>query len=836
MNSMKTSLILLLIAGLATGIVASEARGPLGTRLDDNMPFLKQHCFDCHTGDEPEGGFNLLKLSNDLKDAEVRRRWVFLHDRVAAGEMPPKSAGKLDAVVKAEFLDKLGESLTGADLASREVILRRLNPREYTNTVSDLFGIYVDLSRLLPNEERDQGFDTNGAVLSLGPQQMVLYIQAADVVLDQVFGPSRKPSNVKWKMNAAKLRAPRPSTKITDDGIEFFNIDGVHMREASVRWPGTYRLKLQVRAVQSDKPLVMQVDGGVGMQIDRHVEGFLEVPHDRLATLEMIVRAHELNDSVSLDLIGAFPRSFLQDGYEGPGIFVGDIEYEGPLEQWPPPSRAALMGDVDEAKGTIDDVRQILSRVVPRAFRRSIKENEIEPFLELANEAIDEGLSFEKALRRALKGVLCSPEFLYLEERFSRLSLREGNAGVVVDGSPEPSKRRTEGLKSSAIANGDLRDGRDTAPQPSRALGSESQATVIDGFALASRLSYFLWSSTPDDKLLSLAFRGELNKPDVLRAQVERLLADPKSQRFVEDFAGQWLRLRDIDFTIPDTKIYPEYNHLLRHSMLDESHAFFREVLDHDMSVATFIDSDFVMINQPLAELYGIAGVKGLKIRKVKLPEDNLRGGVLTQAAILKVSADGTRTSPVLRGAWILKYLYGAPAPPPPPDVDVDPDIRGAKTLREKVAKHRESQSCNRCHRKIDPPGFALESFDVMGAQRNWYREGARHGNRFVKQLLHPFANLNVGYHQGADVDPSGTMPDGRKFADIREYRQLLLEDKTSLPRALVRMLLAYSVGREMSFSDRPEIERIVTKVAAKDYGLRSIIHEVVQSGTFRRP
>jgi hypothetical protein len=243
-----------------------------------------------------------------------------------------------------------------------------------------------------------------------------------------------------------------------------------------------------------------------------------------------------------------------------------------------------------------------------------------------------------------------------------------------------------------------------------------------------------------------------------------------------------------------------------------------------------------VTINHPLAVFYGLDGVDGLQIRRVELPAGSIRGGVLTQASVLKVSADGTRTSPVLRGAWILKYLYGTPSPPPPPTVvAVEPDIRGATTIREQLAKHRDHDSCNRCHRKIDPPGFALESFDVIGAQREWYR--TRGSGKYVMVPRHPQAPKHfVQYRQGPDVDASGTTPDGEPFADIREYKRLLLKDETAMARALTRLLLTYSLGRHLGFSDRPEVERIVASVRAKDQGLRSIIHEIVQSETFQAP
>ena len=287
---------------------------------------------------------------------------------------------------------------------------------------------------------------------------------------------------------------------------------------------------------------------------------------------------------------------------------------------------------------------------------------------------------------------------------------------------------------------------------------------------------------------------------------------------------------------MPNRLLYPEYNQLLRQSMLDETHAFFREILDRDHSVQNFIDSDSVMINGPLAEFYGIDDVDGLAIRRVELPGGSARGGVLTHASVLKVSADGTRTSPVLRGAWILRHLYGTPSPPPPSTVAaIEPDIRGATTIREQLAKHRDHQSCNRCHQKIDPPGFALESFDVIGADRQWYR--TRGSGKYVRILQHPYSpNSYVRYRRGADVDATGMMPDGRTFNGIRDYKRLLLEDETAMTRSLTRLLLTYSLGRQLGFSDRPEVERIVERAGNEDHGLRSIIHQVVQSELFRSP
>ncbi len=745
-------------------------------------PFLSEHCFDCHAGDDPEAGLDLRTFSVDLAEVDVRKQWVYLYDRVNSGEMPPASQEKPDAASKAAFLKRIGAALTRYDLADREVVLRRLNRNEYTHTVGDLFGIHVDVSRVLIDDSTEAGFDNTGSKLAVSSQQMETYVEAADLVLDSIFGPEKDPPSINKTVNFATLkRGAGSSERKLDGGVVLFSgAKRLPLYDASVPAPGLYRIRVNIRAEQSDQPVVMHVHGGNTGTIAPHSVGFFEARPDKVTTVEFTDRARERSDNLSFGLVGGYPFWKVNpDEYKGPGLFIGDISLEGPIDEWSA-SRKRLLGDIDPSSGTIEDVRAILARVMIRAFRRPVSNDDIKLYMRLPEQAWEQGEPFERALRLGLKSMLCAPEFLFLEER--------------------------------------------------SAAGSSSR---IDDHSLACRLSYFLWSSLPDEPLRAAADRGELKRPEVLRSQVERMLADPKSQRFVEDFTGQWLRLRDIDFTVPDRRLYPEYNELLREAMLQESHSFFREILDHDLSVQNFIDSDFVMINQPLAEFYGIDGVQGLDIRRVQLPEDSVRGGVLTQASVLKVSADGTRTSPVLRGVWILNHLFGTPPPPPPPTVStVQPDVRGASTIREELAKHRADHSCNRCHRKIDPPGFALESFDVLGAYRDWYR--TRQDGKYISRKKHPFSDANVQYRQGPAVDPSGELPDGREFADIKEYKRLLLKEETAMARSLTRLLLSYATGRETGFSDRPEAERIVARVKANDYGLRSIIHEVVQSQAFK--
>jgi Protein of unknown function (DUF1592)/Protein of unknown function (DUF1588)/Protein of unknown function (DUF1585) len=394
----------------------------------------------------------------------------------------------------------------------------------------------------------------------------------------------------------------------------------------------------------------------------------------------------------------------------------------------------------------------------------------VKPYLTRVKAKLDAGASFEKAVRVALKEVLVSPNFLFLRET--------------------PGK--------------------------------------LDDYALASRLSYFLWSSMPDADLLALADQRKLHEAATLDGQVERMLNDSKAAAFTENFCGQWLDLRKIDDTAPDPALYPEYDDVLMVAMLKEPQLFFDEVLKNDLSLTNFVASDFTLVNGRLAKHYGIPGVTGQDFQKVTLPKESHRGGVLTMAGVMKVTANGTTTSPVLRGSWVLDRILGTPPPKPPMDVEaVEPDIRGATTIRQQLAKHRERAECAGCHAKIDPPGFALESFDVIGGWRDYYRSVGKGGPAVVN-------GRTMRYKRGPEVDPADVMPDGSRFANVDEFRHLLLKDKDQLARALAGKLLTYATGGAPTKADRAEVDAIVAKVRAKDYGFRTLVHEVVQSRLFQ--
>ncbi|MEO1993149.1 MAG: DUF1592 domain-containing protein, partial [Pirellulales bacterium] len=420
-----------------------------------------------------------------------------------------------------------------------------------------------------------------------------------------------------------------------------------------------------------------------------------------------------------------------------------------------------------------EHIMPVLMRVASAAFRRPVAKNQIQPYLKLFKSEIMQGSSIEDALKVTITALFCSTDFLYFHESPGQL----------------------------------------------------------DDHALANRLSYFLTRTSPDQELLSLAAAGMLrSSPDILIQQTQRLLKNRHHKRFITDFTNSWLNLREINFTIPDKKLFPEYDPFLQWSMLEETRSFIHRLLADNLGVVNLVKSDFAMLNNRLAEHYGIRGVEGPHIRPVTLPTQSVRGGLLSQASILKVSANGTNTSPVVRGLWVMERLLGEQTPPPPPGIpSVEPDIRGALTLREMLERHRSDMTCNTCHRKIDPLGFALESFDPIGGWREQFRT-TDNGER-VNREIH---GVRVRYQLGLAVDDSGVLPDGRFFDGYQTFRNLLAEDPSFLARVMTSKLLTFATGREMGFSDWQEIDRIVQNTKSSGYGLRDILYEVVVSSIFR--
>ena len=777
--------------GLLTLIVFCPLVGSVGTAQSDDKTsdlrtFVGKYCVDCHSHETRKGNLDFEATSYELTDPDAHVQWTSIYDRIDKHEMPPKPEIQPTAAERQLVLDRLRHELEEADPSKRRRIIRRLNRTEYENSVCDLFKIRANFADMLPIDGSGIGFDTNAESLNISAEHMEAYLQAAEQIVARTFGPERAPTRTSVKMrlaNDADVAKQIGKNYIkTDDGsvVTFWSsYPELQFHSGASRAEGTYRVRIQAKVYQSKKPLVMAVYGGTyGGGGTHHLVGYFDVPAgDEWTTVEIedYLTAGGFYRMVPYRLLKPLK---VADNFKGPGLMVGDVSVEGPLETWPPVSRAELLGKIDPKTATASDVKEVFKKLLPRVFRRQVDPREIDLFTQLVIAQIGDKRGFRDSLALGIKAILCSPDFLFREE-------------PIVEGSP---------------------DGR------------------ITDLAVASRISYFLWSSTPDDELLAVALDGRLSDPEIVRGQVERMLADPKSRRFVESFTGQWLGLQTIDATEPDSKLYPEYDEMLRFAMIEETRRCFREILDHDLPVHEFINSDWSILNERLGIHYGIRGIFGQEYRRVSLPVDSVRGGVLTQASVLKTLANGTSTSPVIRGAWVLKSIVGQPSPPPPADVpSIDPDLRGASTIVEQLEKHRKSEACAVCHRRIDPPGLALENFDPIGGWRQNYRSLTVGAPAALE-----INGRRVQFRVGRPVNARRTGSSG-DLTDIRQLKKELVKDRSAFAQCLAEKLLAYAIGRDIGFSDRPAIEAIVANIEQKNYGFRSLIHEVIQSPAFWR-
>lgn len=785
--------LLVLMGTFPASCIAQEPKpsGVNSSLVEITSSFIKDSCLDCHGPDVAKGDLRLDRMDGDLAQSSTFERWRDIVARVESGEMPPKTEPRPKPEQVADFVKSVTAKLDEAAVARQaegRVVLRRLNRTEYENTVRDLFDVQISVKEMLPEDAVSQGFDNIGASLNVSPVLMERYLEAADAVLSAAVVPVHK---LESKTERFNLYDSLPTWFVAgvwkrDDGVILFRNSGdsaTDLRQFKAPAPGRYRFRISASAHNSEVPLPMAVLLGnfvVSGNPVRHL-GYFDAPPGQPAVIEFDERLLAKNDTIKVTPV-ALPFVYLRHEtmpeYPGPGLKIHWMEVEGPFpEAWPTVRYRRVFGDSDPKTGTLADAEKIVRDLLPRAFRRRVADGEEQPFVTLMASLLESGQSYETALRAGLKAVLASPKFLYFQETAGRL----------------------------------------------------------DDYALASRLSYFLWSTMPDQELLQLAGRGELNKPDVLKAQAERMLNHPKSREFTSNFTGQWLSLREINDTTPDKVLYPEYEELLQWSALQETQLFFSELLKDNLSVRNFVDSDFTMLNARLATHYGIPDVQGVAVRKVMLKPEYHRGGVMTQASILKVTANGTSTSPVLRGAWVLDHILGKPAPPPPPNVPaVEPDIRGATTIREQLAKHRATANCAGCHARIDPPGFALENYDVIGGWRDRYRVVAERKD-WVNNRVGPLAKYLAAWQYGLGpvVEAGDTLADGRSFADMAEFKQALLAHPDQIARCVTEKLVTYATGQPVGFGDHKIVTQILAETKASDHGLRSLVHAVVASDLF---
>ncbi|MFT5470746.1 MAG: hypothetical protein ACI8UO_005877 [Verrucomicrobiales bacterium] len=844
--------------------------------------FIEQHCIECHGGDTKKGDLDLTALAFDAANFDA---WVKIHDRVRAGEMPPEKKPRPAAADVETAMGALAADLIAADTERQQrdgrARLRRLNRVEFENTLRDLLAMpTLKLKESLPEDGRSHGFDRLAGALDLSFVHMESYLAAVDKALNDALCPfPEQPPVFKYRFNLADnirkdgkecegsvglaignktaialVGMERDETFVADtphhltDTPPLANAIGLFRHEdADFRWTmtaiqpvisGLHRLRVSGYSFGWDGSKVVPTErhGALGWGVFSKSEhyGTVDLPPNAPAEREITAwiergggMMHGTDDN--LRIIAASCENFRDYAHgpnkdvtgpmsPAPGVAVEWVEIEGPLyDMWPPANHRALFGDLAvkewtedstvpkplqqtwargnpysspkdiyghrgekrptvyvESKDPAKDAERLLRGFLRRALRRPASDAEVAEYLDKVTDKLDDGTAFQDAIISAYREVLTSPEFMLLREPVGKL----------------------------------------------------------DNHTLASRLSYFLWSSLPDEELSQLADFGELGDPEVLRVQTERMLNDPRAKRFVENFTGQWLALRELNATQPDRKLYPEFMPWLSEAMKLESEAFFAELIKEDLGVTHFVKSDFAMLNEPLAQLYGIEGVRGWDLRRVALPADTVRGGFLTQAAVLKTTANGTTTSPVKRGAFVMEKLLGIVPTPPPPDIgSVEPDVRGATTIREQLEKHRHNPSCAGCHAKMDPYGFALESFDVIGEWRGAYRVVGGEGPHEQRKKVngHP-----IDYHAGLPVDCTGQLPDGRPFDDVNALREMLAADQQLLASAFIAQLTTYATGAPLGFADRAVADGILEKTAASNHGIRSMIHELIQSKLFR--
>jgi hypothetical protein len=786
--------------------------GCLSARAD-LVGFTTKYCLECHDGLTKKAGLDLEALDPVFDAKESAHTWERVHDLVAAGEMPPKKKDQPSAEERSAFLADLAGDLRSASLARQEREgrgpVRRLTRVEYETTVNDLLHIHADLSSVFPDDAVTAGFDKVGEGLTLSATHFAAYQEAAEKALADAIHHA---GVLRFSQDGLKYFKGNEKT-FTDYGNwlednRFVLTSRMFYPYSVIMGPwaplsGRYRIRITAQARNNGgKPMPIAI--GVHNHRDSKPDAPEMLAMRDLSETEMrtVTMEADLQREEQINIFGptlyhrddVIPLARKGERWTKQAIVIEKVEIEGPLksdgsfdevpteayralfDELPRRSLAEITG-VPAVKGMPnpalpfsakpkEDAERLIRRFLPRAFRRPVPEEIAAPYVARALKAIDEGVSFHQAMLDVYKAILCSPHFLLHEE----------------------------------------------TPGP------------LDRHALANRLSYFLWNGPPDEALLA----ADLSRADVRHAQVERLLGDPRSARFEKSFLDQWLDLQKINATSPDSALYPEFGPALQLSALRETQLFFHELLAENRSLLEGVQSDWTYLNEPLGWLYGLPEVDGYELRKVSLPAGSQRGGFLTQSSILKVTADGARTSPILRGNWINERILGIhPLPPPPGVAAIEPDIRGATTIREQLAKHRSTPDCMSCHKVIDPPGFALETFDVIGGWREFYRVPTSTGQIIEIQPS------KKRVHRGPAVEAGYTMPDGRTFADAREYKNLLLEDKDGLARALTGKLLTYATGARVQFADRDDVEAIVKSVRAENYGLRTLIHRLVDSRPF---
>jgi hypothetical protein len=701
----------------------------------------------CHSGDTPRAGLSLEKFKTAASVTAAAEIWERVVANVSSGHMPPEGFPGPTKAQRTRMVAWIQTTLAG-DCGVRDpgrVTMRRLNRAEYDNTVRDLTGLDLKLGQNFPSDDVGYGFDNIGDVLTISPLLMEKYLAAAETVAKRTIS---LPLPKRQRFDATELKQSNGGAP-SDVGQIFFSGGPAYL---SYSFPADGRYKVRIRASgQQAGPEKVKMAVLLGENRLQVVE--VPVPQDKPQVFEVEFDAKAGQQQVGVEFI----NDYYQPGPppEDRNLYVYWLEIESPAFPYgamPETHRRVIFSDPKGADKK-QLARQVLSRFATRAFRRPVKSAELDRLTQIVDLVQKDGQSFERGVQLAVQAVLSSPHFIFRVEN-------------------------------------EHADGR------------------LDDYELASRLSYFVWSSMPDARLLSLAAKGKLQDPNVLAVEAKRMLQDPRSEALVDNFAGQWLNLRKLATIQPDPKLFPGFSESLRDAMTTETRMFVDHVIRDDRDVMDFLGAKYTFVNEELAKHYGISGVSGKEFRQVSLV-GTPRSGLLTQGSILTLTSNPTRTSPVKRGKWVLDQLLNQPPPPPPPNV---PDLRErdaltGKTLRQRMEQHREDPTCASCHRRMDPIGFSLENFDATG---KWRTE-----------------------EDGEKIDASGVLPDGKKFEGPSELRDILISKRSEFLSCLGDKMLTFAIGRGLETSDQCYVDDISAHVG-KYKKFSALVAAVVRSEAFR--
>ena len=757
-------------AEAAAGSTKAAAPKPPDPFKTTVAPFLKTYCFECHGPETDNGGLRFDKFASSQDVTSNRKVWAKTLQYLELGAMPPPDHDtQPDDKTRQSVVGYLDKTLFDIDCDlvrdPGRVTIRRLNRAEYDNTIRDLLGVDFHPARNFPSDDVGEGFDNIGDVLSVSPLLIEKYLDAAEQVAGKAIVPIDPFTSRSRKLSGGKLNK---NAGANAQGSSFGLFSKGHVG-AVVEFPadGEYVLRINASADQAGPDparLTLSIDNKPVKTLDIKSKN----RDDR--------QNHEHKLKVSRGrrpLQVAFINDYYKPKDPDPKLkgdrnaYVHSLEVIGPLEikpeDLPESHRKLLQFRPDKNRTALEAARANLIPLMRRAFRRPVTLDEVNPIAQFVADATADDEPFAAAMQIGLQAVLVSPHFLFRVEH----------------GAPQTDK------------------------------DDKDNQTLTD-FELASRLSYFLWSSLPDDELFRLAEQKRLSRPEVLAAQVRRMLADDRSRALVDNFASQWLNLRILDELTPDPKQFPEFNDELRKAMQQETSLFFAEILEKNLPVTQFLDGRFTYVNAPLAKLYGIPGIEGNQMRRIDLDGDR-RAGVLTHASILTLTSNPDRTSPVKRGKWIMDNILDTPPPPPPPDV---PELEQvAKTapdapLRKQLEIHRQKATCAICHRQMDALGFGFENFDAIG---RWRDKDGKH-----------------------EIDSSGKLPGNLSFSSPKELIEILRKREDRFCRSLSRKMLVYALGRGLEFNDRCAVDRIVAAGRSKGYRFQALLIAVTQSDPFR--